>query len=502
MLLAMICLALFILIELVLNFKKHLTYSFMLYFIGIAMFFFGCVLYITKFTYLYIYNDIDRIIYEFIIKFHFGISDISRIINLGISLFMFGSIYLYNIIGKKARPITNICLILLILLMLFLYDPWTTYKIFLYINTVQSISPDSFTKFFNCIILSVFIANMIIPFVKLIRQHRKTRIYAILANAVFLGICLLMIYAYVIWCFVLDFLSPLMPWSVDLNKFSMQTFSNGHSLIILPLTLLFIMVVLYITLWRKPLGSIKFLNTFTQRRNFKEINSNLKMVFHSNKNAFLTIERLSNELLEYIKTDPETAITIVEDIHQIGSNGVATLTDTLNTMSNIKTSSKETNLCQCITYAVNKVNIPEHIEIRINNKYESVIIEASPFHITECVINILHNSIEAINEANNKNGIISIDIIIEENYACVEITDNGCGIPKKDFKNIFSLLYSTKKTSTNWGVGLTYVQKVIAAYDGFIHAKSEIGNYTTFQLAFPLKNRRQKNAKNQNWSMR
>lgn len=92
-----------------------------------------------------------------------------------------------------------------------------------------------------------------------------------------------------------------------------------------------------------------------------------------------------------------------------------------------------------------KVNIPEHIKIHIDNNFESVIIEASPFHITECIVNILHNSIEAINEANKKTGIISITIIIEENYACVEITDNGCGIPKKEIKNIFSLLYSTKK---------------------------------------------------------
>ena len=93
---------------------------------------------------------------------------------------------------------------------------------------------------------------------------------------------------------------------------------------------------------------------------------------------------------------------------------------------------------------------------------------------------------DAIAQARRTHGEITVELCCDNGYACLEISDNGCGIPKKDIKKIFSILYSTKKTSDKWGIGLSYVQKVADAYGGFTYVKSEEGKYTVFQLALPL----------------
>ena len=207
---------------------------------------------------------------------------------------------------------------------------------------------------------------------------------------------------------------------------------------------------------------------------------------------FLAINRLSQQFNEYADTDPETAASIVEDIEELSAKGLDTLTSSLNMMSDINRKNHTTDLCVCVRDAIEKASVPSSIRIieSYTGEPETAVINASPAHITECLVNVINNAADAINEAERKNGVIKIRIIQEDDYACVEITDNGCGLSKRSSKNMFSMLYSTKKSSTNWGIGLAYTRKVILAYDGSIYVKSRLGEYTMFQITLPLANKR------------
>ena len=300
-----------------------------------------------------------------------------------------------------------------------------------------------------------------------------------------------MIDVYVMWCFVFGFLSSFMPWNMDLNKFITNFYTETYMSVFVPLTILFVISVLYITIWYKPLGSIKFMQAITRRRIFKEFDKNLRIVFHSNKNLFLAINRLSHQFDEYKKTDPEVASSIVKDIEELSAKGLSTLTSNLNMVSDINKKNHTADLKICIENALDKAYIPSSVKvIKIDtDDLSSATVNASSTHITECIINIINNAVDAINEAERENGLIKIRLIKEDDYACIEITDNGCGLSRKDKRNMFSMLYSTKNSSTNWGIGLSYTKRVILAYNGLIYVKSKLGEYTMFQITLPLSNK-------------
>lgn len=490
MLLAIIFLIFFLFIEFILNFKKHLTYAFTLYFTGIALVFLGTVFYIVKVSYIQLYTDIDKYIYNIIVNFHIGIAGISRIILYGTALFMFGSVYLLNIIGKKQSFITNILFILPILGIAVWYDPALSYRVFIAISSKSAFINESFIDFINDLCLLVFVVYMFLPPIKLYRKYHLSQIHSVLVNAILLEVCIFMIDIYVLWCFIFGFMSPFMPWNMDLNRFITIPVPDSYVGVFVPLTILFVISVLYITIWYKPLGSIKFIQALTRRRIFKEFDQNLRIVFHSNKNLFLAINRLSNQFNEYVKTDIDTAVSIVKDIEELSEKGLNTLTQSLNMVSDISKKNHKADLKVCIENALSKAYIPSYIKVKKTDTDDlsPAMVNASQTHITECIINIINNSVEAINEAERESGLIKIRLIKEDDYACIEITDNGCGISKKDKRNMFSMLYSTKKSSTNWGIGLSYTNKVILAYNGLIYVKSKLGEHTMFQITLPLAN--------------
>ena len=69
----------------------------------------------------------------------------------------------------------------------------------------------------------------------------------------------------------------------------------------------------------------------------------------------------------------------------------------------------------------------------------------------------------------------------------VRISDDGCGIPKKDWKNIFRPGFSTKKSG--WGLGLSLCQRIIKeVHKGKIYVlDSKINDGTVIELTIPNK---------------
>lgn len=70
--------------------------------------------------------------------------------------------------------------------------------------------------------------------------------------------------------------------------------------------------------------------------------------------------------------------------------------------------------------------------------------------------NIIRNGIDAIER---EDGQISISLKQANNIVKIQIHDNGIGIPKKDWKNIFRPGFSTKKTG--WGLGLSLSTRIV-----------------------------------------
>lgn len=93
--------------------------------------------------------------------------------------------------------------------------------------------------------------------------------------------------------------------------------------------------------------------------------------------------------------------------------------------------------------------------------------------------NLLKNAIDAMN---NGQGEIDIHTSENNNTICIDVSDTGKGIDKKNFKNIFRPGFTSKERG--WGLGLSLAKRIIHEYHhGKIYVKSsELGRGTTFRI--------------------
>jgi signal transduction histidine kinase len=94
--------------------------------------------------------------------------------------------------------------------------------------------------------------------------------------------------------------------------------------------------------------------------------------------------------------------------------------------------------------------------------------------------NLCKNAIDAM----ESHGVISLHLKEKNKQLILDVSDNGKGIPKSQFKTIFEPGYTTKKRG--WGLGLSLAKRIIENYHkGKIFIKhSEIGKGTTFRIIF------------------
>lgn len=92
--------------------------------------------------------------------------------------------------------------------------------------------------------------------------------------------------------------------------------------------------------------------------------------------------------------------------------------------------------------------------------------------------NLIKNAMDAM----QGQGSISIALEEKKDHIHIDVSDTGRGIPKSQFKKIFSPGFTTKKRG--WGMGLSLVKRIIEEYHGGkIYVKSSsLGKGTTFRV--------------------
>ena len=101
------------------------------------------------------------------------------------------------------------------------------------------------------------------------------------------------------------------------------------------------------------------------------------------------------------------------------------------------------------------------------------------------VINLVDNAIKY----GGAHPVVKINFYGEGTDYILVVEDNGMGIAPKDQKQIFKQFYRVRNQqvtkTTGFGLGLTFVHKVVCAYGGKIHIESEIGNGSKFLIILP-----------------
>jgi PAS domain S-box-containing protein len=119
--------------------------------------------------------------------------------------------------------------------------------------------------------------------------------------------------------------------------------------------------------------------------------------------------------------------------------------------------------------------------------------------IRQIIMNLIINASEAIGEARGEIlvSLSIIDIKAEQEgkdhfgntippggYACLEVTDSGCGMDEDTQHRIFEPFYTTKFTGR--GLGMSAVLGIVSAHNGMLQLHSKLGQGTTFKVYFPI----------------
>lgn len=124
------------------------------------------------------------------------------------------------------------------------------------------------------------------------------------------------------------------------------------------------------------------------------------------------------------------------------------------------------------------------ITISLNATAESPVIYGDRTRLMQVIMNILKNSIEAI-DINAVSKIISIRLFPEKDFLVLEVEDTGNGFDAETAGRIFQRGFTTKSSGT--GLGLQHCRGIIESHAGTISLSSKgIGKGAFTQIKFKI----------------
>ena len=115
-----------------------------------------------------------------------------------------------------------------------------------------------------------------------------------------------------------------------------------------------------------------------------------------------------------------------------------------------------------------------------------VVVEGDPARLKQVIVNLLDNAIKYTPGG----GRVRLSVRRDQDYALLEVTDDGIGIPEEAlphvFKRFFRVDSSRSREQGGAGLGLAIVKSICSAHGADIEVISSPGRGSTFRLRQPL----------------
>ena len=158
---------------------------------------------------------------------------------------------------------------------------------------------------------------------------------------------------------------------------------------------------------------------------------------------------------------------------------------------NLELKFKMCDIHDIITNVVNTFSIQmKHKNGRFTTRLNAGnhIIYADQVHISNVFSNLVDNAIKYCNQ----NPEIKISTGNENGHLIIDVKDNGIGMNKQDIKRIFEKFYRIPTGNIHavkgFGLGLSYVKKIVEEHNGHIEVESQPYEGTLFKIYLPTNN--------------
>ncbi|HSI07051.1 MAG TPA: response regulator [Rariglobus sp.] len=220
-------------------------------------------------------------------------------------------------------------------------------------------------------------------------------------------------------------------------------------------------------------------------------------VAHDFNNVLTVVIGWARLLLDRNTTPPD-AIAPLTEIFNAG-NRAANLTRQLLVFSNKQTIDRQTVDLNHVTGEISEMLrrlIGEHITLNLALSASPCLAEGDAGMIEQVLMNLAVNARDAMPGG----GTLTIStetVVIDDasshhhpnarpgTFACLNVSDTGCGIPREILSRIFEPFFTTKEVGRGTGLGLAMVTGIVQRHQGWIELESTVGVGTHFRILLP-----------------
>jgi two-component system, cell cycle sensor histidine kinase and response regulator CckA len=138
----------------------------------------------------------------------------------------------------------------------------------------------------------------------------------------------------------------------------------------------------------------------------------------------------------------------------------------------------------------------EDITLKLNYAPQPVMVQADAGMLEQVLMNLVVNARDAMPGGGLLTIILSLCAIDAGHltrhpearlghFACLRVTDTGCGIPPENLRRVFDPFFTTKPVGKGTGLGLATVYGIVNQHQGWLELTSRVGEGTTFEVFLP-----------------
>jgi len=152
---------------------------------------------------------------------------------------------------------------------------------------------------------------------------------------------------------------------------------------------------------------------------------------------------------------------------------------------------RETSINEIIRDSVAFILSGSNVRCHLDIAEHLPLVNVDAGQISQVIQNLVLNADQAMPEGGNilvrvqkeKIEKAKVPALKPGNYLCIEVADEGIGIPPEYLPKIFDPFFSTKKTGS--GLGLATCYSIIKKHEGQLLVRSKVGKGTTFTIYLP-----------------
>lgn len=205
-------------------------------------------------------------------------------------------------------------------------------------------------------------------------------------------------------------------------------------------------------------------------------------------NTPLTSIAITAEALKKFSHDKQAQDGYI-DIILYQSNKLISLTDEILNRAKLEKSEIELRDTIAINVFLEDLakEMQEKVQLSVSFPENKIFLKGNKNHLTRAIGNLMDN---AIKYNMSEISTVAINASVENKILTIMIADNGPGIPDEHKEKIFSQFYRVPSGNIHnvkgYGLGLSYVKKVILAHKGSISVKDNIPEGSLFIIKLPL----------------